>query len=345
MERKLASIQKIVNIEAIPNADAIEVATVLGWKVVVKKGEFSIGEYCVYCEIDSVFPERDIFDFLKSKHYRIKTIRLRGQISQGICFPMSILPEGDYIEGEDVTEILNITKYDPPVPAQLRGVVKGNFPSFIPKTDEMRIQSYPHILDRHKGKRCYVGEKLNGTSMTVYLKDLEFGVCSRNLELKEEGGSTYWKIAREENLEELLKSEGRNLALQGELIGQGIQKNPYKLSNVVFKCFNVFDIDKFAFLPFDAFLEITTKLNISIVPILETDFELNHTIEELLLLSEGKSVLNPLKEKEGIVIRTIQEDRDIEIGRVSFKVINNKHLLEEAKHSFEETEKLGDENV
>ena len=110
--RKLASIQKIRDIQPIPKADRIELATVLGWKVVVKKGEFQIGDLCVYCEIDSVFPEMEKYEFLRNDQFRIRTKKLRGQISQGICFPLNSLPNGNYQEGSDVTELMNVKKHE-----------------------------------------------------------------------------------------------------------------------------------------------------------------------------------------------------------------------------------------
>ncbi len=93
MERKLATIQKIIEVHPIVNADNLERAVIKGWNVVVKKGEFQAGDLCVYCEIDSLMPERPEFEFLESKKYRIKTTKFRGQVSQGIAFPLSILPE------------------------------------------------------------------------------------------------------------------------------------------------------------------------------------------------------------------------------------------------------------
>ena len=111
--RKLVSIQEIKDIKPIENADKIEVVKVLGWNVVVKKDEFKIGDKIVYAEIDSLFPEKEEFEFLRDRHFRIRTIRLRGQVSQGICFPMDILPEGNYEIGDDVTKILGVTKYEP----------------------------------------------------------------------------------------------------------------------------------------------------------------------------------------------------------------------------------------
>ena len=112
--RKLASIQKIVSLEPIKDADKIEKATVLGWELVVaKKDNFKVGDLVVYCEVDSILPDKPEFEFLRERKFRIKTIKLRGQVSQGICFPLSILPKAKYNEGEDVTEVFGARKYDP----------------------------------------------------------------------------------------------------------------------------------------------------------------------------------------------------------------------------------------
>jgi RNA ligase (TIGR02306 family) len=240
MARKLATIQKISKISPIENAESISVASVLGWKVVVRKDEFNEGELVVYCEIDSIMPQRPEFEFLKDRKYRIRTIKLRGQISQGICFPPSILPDGTLIEeGEDVTDILGVEKYIYQIPAHLSGIIKGEYPSFMPKTDETRIQVLQDVLTRHKGTRCYVSEKVDGSSITFYFRNGEFGVCSRNLELKESPENTIWKIARELKIEEKLREYGKNIALQGEIIGNGIQKNPLKLETTKILFFNM----------------------------------------------------------------------------------------------------------
>jgi RNA ligase (TIGR02306 family) len=165
--RKLASIQKIWNIEPIEGADAIMKASVLGWQLVIRKDEFAIGDLCVYCEIDSIMPDKPEFEFVRSRGNRIKTIRLRGQISQGVCFPLSVLPSTLTIQEDmDVTELLGVTKFEPPIPANLAGEVKGMFPSFMPKTDETRVQVLQSVLDKFVGTKCYVAEKLDGSSTT-----------------------------------------------------------------------------------------------------------------------------------------------------------------------------------
>lgn len=170
MDRKLASIQRILKLEPILNADSIEKATVLGWEVVVRKGEFKVDDLVIYCEIDSVLPQRAEFEFLRDRNYRIKTVKLRKTTSQGICFPLNIIPideSGSEMivnpkEGLDVTDILGVIKYEPIVPAQLAGIAKGNFPAFIPKTDEIRIQEVPQVLERHKWVVLRSTEKLDG---------------------------------------------------------------------------------------------------------------------------------------------------------------------------------------
>jgi RNA ligase (TIGR02306 family) len=339
MERKLATIRIISDIQPIEGADAIELAIVDGWKVVVAKGVgHKVGDYVVYCEIDSFLPIRDEFEFLRktsykklkdgSEGFRLKTIKLRGQVSQGLILPISVF--GDFgwtaYEGLDVSERLGITKYEPPIPAELQGKVKGSFPSFIPKTDEERVQNLTkeyEMLKYQSKHQFYVTEKLDGSSATFYFKDGEFGVCSRNLELVETEGNTFWKVARELDLENKLKENGINLMLQGELIGESIQGNPYKIKGQTIRFFNIYHIDSQSYygLPmFLATMEHTLKLET--VPILDVYFKLPDTIDEIIKYADGKSKLNPNFDREGIVVRSM--DRTI-----SFKVISNKFLLNE----------------
>ncbi|MBC7865250.1 MAG: RNA ligase (ATP), partial [Bacteroidia bacterium] len=261
---------------------------------------------------------------------RIRTVRLRGQISQGICFPLSILPEGTLIEENvDVTEILGIEKFEAPVPANLGGVAKGMFPGFIPKTDETRVQVLQDVLDFYSGEICYVTEKLDGSSSTIYLRDEVFGVCSRNLDLVDDGENSMWKFVKENNLEEKLRSFGKNIALQGEIIGEGIQKNKYKLRGQSIHFFNVFDIDKFEYFSFEEFCKTISGFGLQIVPVLEENFILTNSISSLIEKSKMRSTLNKDTWAEGIVIRPLKENFDKKImkGRVSFKAINPEFLI------------------
>lgn len=328
--RKLASIQKIINIEPIEGADTIMKATVLGWQLVIKKDEFKIGDFCVYCEIDSMMPDKPEFEFVRAKSNRIKTIKLRGQISQGVCFPLNILPSNiEVVEDLDVTEILGVIKYEPAMPANLAGIAKGNFPSFIPKTDETRVQVLQPILDKYKNILCYVAEKLDGSSVTFYIKDGVFGVCTRNLELEFNVENSIWKFAIENKLEEKLKALNKNMALQGEIIGEGVQKNKYKIKEQTVYFFNAFDIDAYEYLSLNELKNLLRELDVNMVPIIDEHYLLSNDINELIEKSSMQSTLNKSAIAEGIVIRPTTEtiDKYKLQGRLSFKVINPKFLI------------------
>lgn len=337
MERKLASIQRVSELFPIPGADNIEGCRILGWECVVKKGELLPGQLCVYFEVDSVLPEKPEFEFLKNRAYRIKTIKLRGQIAQGLALPLDSIKYTDlsgFSEDDDVTDILGVVKYEIPerdIPAQLRGKVKGYFPTFLKKTDEIRIQAVPKVLERHAGKRFYYTEKLDGSSFTVYVKDGIFGVCSRNLDIARDSEfpelivNAFWKAAIKLDLERKMLSLGKNVALQGELIGPGIQQNKYKLTDFDVYFFNVWDIDNHKFYDYEDFKSLIESLGEKTVPILG-EIYLNFTVKELVQLSIGKSVLYEVQ-REGIVFRPIKETVDVKIGRLSFKVINPQFLL------------------
>jgi RNA ligase (TIGR02306 family) len=348
--RQLASIQTVNAVEPIQNADAIEKIRVLGWWVVVKKGDHKPGDKVVYCEIDSLLPERPEFEFLRASSFkpaqiepeggvvvpagfRIKTVKLRGQVSQGICFPLSILPPlAATDEGADVTELLGIHKWEPPVPVGMRGRVKGGFPGFLPKTDETRVQVLESVLQHNRGKTFYVTEKLDGTSFTAFLRQGQFGICSRNLWMDETDETNILvRVARSLSLEEKLRAGrqrvGFDIAIQAEVIGPAIQKNKYALAAVTLRVFNVLNVDAYRLVDHATTLEILTELGLKPVPQLGT-VVLNHTVDELVAFSEGMSVLNPKVQREGVVLRPLAEEHDEEIGgRLSFKAINPKFLL------------------
>jgi RNA ligase (TIGR02306 family) len=346
----LASIQTVNAVEPIPNVDAIERVRVLGWWVVVKKGEHRPGDRVVYFEIDSLLPERPEFEFLRPgcfkpaqtdatggtvlpAGFRIKTVKLRGQVSQGICFPLSILPPGTTAdEGADVTDLLGIRKWEPPVPVGMGGRVKGPFPGFLPKTDETRVQVLEPVLRRHRGKTFYVTEKLDGTSFTAFLRQGQFGICSRNLWMDETDESNVLvRLARGLKLEEKLRQGRHRLgfdpAVQAEVLGPGIQKNKYGLKTVTLRVFNVLNVDAYRLLDHAAMLEVLGELQLEPVPQLGA-VVLDHTVDELVAFSEGASLLNPKVQREGVVLRPLAEEHDEDVGgRLSFKVINPKFLL------------------
>ena len=345
--RKMASVRKIDAVGPIEGADAIEVATVGGWKVVVKKDEFKVGDFAVYCEIDSWIPT-EIAPFLSKgkeprefegvKGERLKTIKLRGQLSQGLLLPFTAamaikLGAGpgakfeDY-EGVDVSELLNIKKWEMTVPAQLAGQVRGNFPTAVPKTDQERAQNLVKeiVAANEAGIKFEITEKLEGSSMTCYLIDGEFGVCSRNLDLKRDENNSFWAIAIREDIEAKMREVGDNFAIQGELIGPGIQGNIYKLTKTEFYVFDVYSVAEGRYLNPGERRGMIEMMGLNHVPIVAAIASLYDTlgitdIPQLLKFAEGKSALFNT-EREGIVFKEVN-------GGMTFKAISNKYLLGE----------------
>ena len=201
--------------------------------------------------------------------------------------------------------------------------MKGSFPIFLQKTDEERVQNLTEVYENFRKSVFYITEKLDGSSATYYINNGVFGVCSRNIELLENDGNTFWKLARSYQLEEKMKDCGKNICLQGELIGESVQGNPYKQKGQSVKFFNAFDIDEQRWLTLPEFTEIIELFNLETVPFIDTSFTLPETIDELLIYADGKSKINQNVDREGIVIRNH--------GRtISFKAISNKYLLKEA---------------
>jgi RNA ligase (TIGR02306 family) len=340
MERALASVQRILAVDPIPYADAIEVATVRGWKVVIKKGEYQPGDLAVYCEIDSFLPIDDAYEFLRKSSYRklpdgtegfrLRTIKLRKQVSQGLLLPLSVIPDGlqpEIHEGLDVTDALGVVRYEPPMPPQLSGTARGMLPTFLQRTDEERVQNLPELFgaERPDGP-LYVTEKLDGSSATFYLHDGDFGVCSRNLDLLETDANTFWQVARALDVEAKLRAHaeatGQELALQGELIGGGIQKNPYGLKGQTVRLFTAYDTKRRSRLSLDGLLALAEKVDLRTVPVLDRDFALPATLDATLAYADGPSALNPKAKREGVVVRSHD-------GALSFKAISNAFLLAE----------------
>ena len=334
-ERALATIRRIDKVEPIPEADAIEVATVGGWKVVIRKGEFKEGDVAVYCEIDSWIPH-NLAPFLsKSKtpkeYYgiageRLRTIKLRGQLSQGLLLP---IPEGVYhTVDSDVSDLLGITKWERPVPACLSGKMRGNFPSFISKTDQERCQNLSReIFNEHYDETFEVTIKLDGSSMTVYNNNGSLGVCSRNLDLLlDQDGNSFVDLAKSSGLLEALAKYGRNIAIQGEIMGPGIQGNRENLPNNKLFIYDIYDIDNQRYFKPDErnnlFIDLSLlDADIRMVPIWANNKlkDINiETMEQLLEYSVGRSLINPVR--EGLVFKSHNSN-------FTFKVINNDFLM------------------
>ena len=237
MKRKLASVQTISDIQPIEGADRIEVVSVLGWKCVAKKGEFHTGDLCVYFEVDSFLPVCEKFEFLRNSCYKnndlmgegflLRTQKFRGQISQGLALPLTILPtDAEQCAsqiGDDVTEILGVHKWSTPEVATGSGTAIGPMPYSIPKTDEIRVQAEPGLIEEFKGVPYYISTKMDGTSVTMYLIDGKFGVCGRNFEYADNEKCPFWKFAHKNEIREKIEAGAatiglKNFAIQGEIL-------------------------------------------------------------------------------------------------------------------------------
>jgi RNA ligase (TIGR02306 family) len=343
--RKLASIQRIKEVKEHDNADSLELITVLGWQCVAKKGEFKQEDLCVYFEIDSLIPmKHEWARFLQDKNKpqspaRLRTIKLRGKQSQGLAMPMSILLHIDgldmYAEGDDVTELLGVTKYEPVIPACLGGDARGARPSYTIKTDEDRVQAFPEIIDEFQGKLVYISQKIDGTSGTYSYMNGDYQVSGRNWSYKE-SDNTYWKISRKYEIGDKLKfihdKSGHNYAVQGEIAGPKIQDNLLELKDHEIFIFNVMHLDQGRFLNFYEFKEFCERTELPTVPILQVCEFKWKTVDELLELADSTSYPNG-HVNEGIVIRPVHECQSNALGggRASFKVISNKYLRKTGK--------------
>lgn len=351
MQRKLASVQRVLNIAPIAQADAIELVQIQGWQCVTKKGEFRAGDHGVFLEIDAVPPDTKPFRFLwtpkqptgeqdnltpaaaepvaRPDKFRIRTMRLRGALSQGLFLPLGELGlPGDLPDGEDVTEQLGVTKYEPPAPAGM-GDWRGPFPAFVPKTDEMRVQSAPTVLDEMRGLPYVITLKYDGTSATFCLdpRDDSFHACGRNQSIAD-GPNLYWRMARKYDIPAALRRRP-NLAVQGEIVGPGVQKNRLGLGEVCLFAFNVYDFERAAYLDHDDARAFLAQSNIPAVETLETGDAFAYTQNYLLALAEGKYP-GTSNEREGVVIRPRRETYSPTLnGRLSFKAISNRFLLKE----------------
>ena len=331
--RSLVTIQKVKEISDIADSDFLELAHVMGWQCVVKKGEFKAGELGVYFEVDSFLPVQERYEFLRNSSYRdnadngkgfrIRTVKMRGQLSQGLFLPLAQFPELNGMnEGDDVTEKLGVKKWYIPETSTPGGTIIGERPNGIPASDEIRIQSALELLDQLKGKPYYITTKMDGTSGIVYFIDGKIGCCSRNMEIKDEEGSLYWVPVYKYCLKEKLAKYGKNIIITGEICGPGIQKNKLRLPAIEWYVFDVKDWDAGRYFPYEEALDICAELGLNFVPLEERGDTFAYTLEELLEKAKGKYPSG--LDKEGIVVRDLMSPK-----AVSFKVLNNDALLKE----------------
>lgn len=355
----LATIQRINNITPIEGADSIELAHVLGWQVVVKKGEYNIGDLCVYIQIDTVVPDTEYFEFLRERKFRVKTIKLRKELSQGLIVPLSVTGLTIRLaEGDDVTNVIGVVKYEKPdnnpiresIPKRpktfwarlkydfkyhflykwfpkLRPKTRSPFPKhLVPITDEERIQNIPKVLEQYKGKDFIASYKLDGSSITIiheknFLGKPVYRICSRRFELHDKNNEWY-KVFNDTNFKQHID---KLVWLFGDnVIVQGeaigtFNGNHHNLKSNEIRLFNIYVDGKR--LDQKEFINICETHQIPHCPWYWVG-QLNFTLPDILQFAQIKDTINPKVEAEGLVFRCVEDN-------LSFKVINNRYLLSE----------------
>lgn len=362
--RKLASIQKIVDVIPIKDADKIELVKVMGWQCVAKKDEFKKDDLCVYFEIDSFLPINDKFEFLRASSYRnnellgegfkLRTVKMRGELSQGLCLPIDTFKEDfeknniviteDSI-GLDVSDVLGVRKWEILEMASSGGTIIGDLPYGIPHTDETRIQNVPELInaideENKKGNDYYISTKMDGSSHSIMInEDNEIFVTGHNFVYADDGKSDFYEYVKKNQIIEKIQDikvllNAKAVTIQGEFCGPGIQKNRMKLKA---PCWYVFVISKDydIRLGLNEMLSICEQFDLYTVPIEEvgSDFATKYPTSDDLLVrangdyhdDNGKSV----GKKEGIVVRTVTPVRTdlCDSGWLSLKAVSNNYLL------------------
>lgn len=379
-ERSLAHIEEIKELVPLPGYDRVVHAQILGWRCIVGKDDFKVGDKCVYFEIDSlVNPEDERFAFLEKRNYKIRTIKMCKVISQGLAMPLSVFPElGDLSVGTDVTKELKVTYYNPedrkrksntsdpnakyqsmasrhpnlfrrkPIRWLMRrewgkkllfiffGKKKDNpkgFPSWIKRSDEVRIENMPWILS-DRDKRYSVTSKIDGTSSTYGIekkkRGYDFIVCSRNVRQKDRDQecyhdlNVYWEMADKYDIEQKLtnfvkKIGAERVYLQGETYGPKVQGNPLKVDERQFAAFN-FWVDGKRYTNEELFVWCD-QYNIPHVPVVFEHHQIPDNIDDMKLEAEGASIINPQVLREGLVYRE-ESNPDM-----SFKNVAMSYLL------------------
>jgi len=337
MNEKLATIEKITDIQPIDGADFISSASILGYKSVIKKSDFKIGDMVIFIKPDTLvkraewnkflWPKKDISP--DSEPIRIRCCKFKKSISQGLIISINNLEQRDRIEGQGVEEELFITKYIKEIPVQLRGKIKGNFPVYLfPKTDELNILSYPNVLMEFIGKPYYLTVKYDGTSISFYFDNGVFGVCSRNLELLDDDSNVYWKMAKKYDLQEKLTSFNKNLAIQAEIVGPNINGNKVGLFEVQMFVFDIYDLDKKEYYDKFDLQDFCEAMNLERVEVIDSNPSFNYTINELEALAIGYYKNNANLPREGIVLRPLEPIYSPVLEkRLSVKIMNKNFLL------------------
>lgn len=330
--RKLVSIYKIWNVEPAENADRLEVVRLGGWRCVVPKGQYNKGDLVVFFEEDAwLNPDDPRYEFLKKSCFKknefmgegllVKNRNIRGNRSEGLVLPLGEFPELEGCkEGDIVTDKLGVRKFMVPEIEGSGGVMMGDKPSFVPLTNELRVQSDDSLREALLGLPYYITTKIDGTSCSMWVMNGERGISGRKKRYKEDDNSPMWKYAHKNGIFEKLEGDGWQGVIQGEFFGQKIQGNPLGVFGVDYNVFNVFDKHGRLY-TLDEMIEFCNKYDLTMVPVDEVGDSFNYTQDELTEKSKGKYPNG--HNREGIVVRPTTPVYNETLGKsLSFKMIN-----------------------
>lgn len=315
MSEKLVYVGKIIEIKPIPKADYIVSAVVVcgsggKWMGIVKKDQFQINDLCVVYLPDSIIPESPDMQFMAASNWRVKMRRFKGAPSEVVIMPM---PGWHMDVGTDCTLSLGVTKYHKPIPPNLNGKAVGEFPGFIPKTDEPNYQTSADLIEKLTGLPYYITVKMDGSSTTAFNYKGNFGLCSRNWQLEENPDNGFWKVANKYDLKNKLP-EG--FALQWETCGPGVQSNPAGLTELDGFAFSAYFIPEHRYLDMFEFMMLCNLLEFPMCEIIQENPHFNPVGLSLI----GVGLYPNGKPREGVVVRS---QMNVENGKpISFKVIN-----------------------
>lgn len=338
--RKLASVQKITNLEPVGKKGNEEVASILGWKVLVKPNQFKVDEKVIYFEIDSVLPSNKSWTKgIKPKNLHIKTTKNYGIVCQGYIKKLAILSKlenfnmkiEDLEEGFDLTDILEVTKYEED-PEEIAKEEEKKYPStLIEKSDEIRLQSNLNYLDLFAGKEFYSSLKYDGSSSTYLIDPTtnKFKICSRNFCVDENEKSIYSEIAKKYDIKNKLMKAGGIYAIQGEIYGPKVNGNGLKVPELSIAVFTIKNIKDNYYLGLEEMKKVCKELDLPMVEVIEEGIFNYKTVEEMIAKSKGNypGIDNP---REGLVYR-LKKDWNVHGKRLSFKVINDDYLVGKSK--------------
>jgi RNA ligase (TIGR02306 family) len=299
----------------IPKADKIKrVEVVCGkggkWSCVMDK-DTKVGDRVIVFLHDAIVPNMPETAFMEKHKWRVKMMRLRGCPSE----VLAIKGGNTFVVGADITKVLGVKKYEKDIPTCIGGDVVGNFPSFIPKTDEHNFQRVPEMLSALEGKRCYGTVKYDGTSQTFFSYNGKIGACSRNWELKE-SDTAAWRLVKRYNLDTIKT----NVGVQWECVGPKIQNNPLQLSEVDARVFNVYDIDNKEYLGLEDMIVFCKNFNLPMVEVVMQETWEKYSDDDIRELATGNYTESG-KTREGIVVRPTVPMR-VDGESLSFKIIN-----------------------